>query len=153
MVDPYGGLSYVRKLNMREHHTKEKGDLGVLKAQVDLHQQGFIILNPVTEHAPFDLVIYKKGIFRSVQVKYKSLDKTGSLTVSFRTCWTDKNGTHMRAIDKDEVDLYCVYCPDTDECYYFDPKQFNKTVTLRVNTPKNNQLNKINKASDYRWAP
>jgi len=38
------------------HHTKEKGDLGVLKAQLDLFEQGFLILNPVTEHAPFDLV-------------------------------------------------------------------------------------------------
>ncbi|PIR26813.1 MAG: hypothetical protein COX62_02500 [Deltaproteobacteria bacterium CG_4_10_14_0_2_um_filter_43_8] len=138
---------------MRGHHTKEKGDLGVLKAQVDLHQQGFTLLNPVTEHAPFDLVIYRNGIFKSVQVKYKSLDKTGSLTLGFRTCWTDKNGTHMRAINKEEVDLYCVYCPDTDECYYFDPKRFNKTVTLRVSTPKNNQLSKINKAADYRWVP
>ena len=41
------------------HHTKEKGDLGVLKAQLDLFEQGFLILNPVTEHAPFDLVAYK----------------------------------------------------------------------------------------------
>jgi len=28
------------------HHTKEKGDLGVLKAQLDLFEQGFMILNP-----------------------------------------------------------------------------------------------------------
>ena len=38
------------------HHTKEKGDLGVLKAQVDLNQQGYQILIPLTEHAPFDIV-------------------------------------------------------------------------------------------------
>ena len=25
------------------HHTKDKGDLGVLKAQLDLFEQGFII--------------------------------------------------------------------------------------------------------------
>ena len=41
------------------HHTKQKGDLGVLKAQLDLFEQGFILLNPMTEHAPFDLVAYK----------------------------------------------------------------------------------------------
>jgi len=40
------------------HHTKDKGDLGVLKAQVDLFEQGFIVALPVTEHAPFDLIIY-----------------------------------------------------------------------------------------------
>ncbi|MCZ2258066.1 hypothetical protein KSU66_06130 [Sporosarcina sp. G11-34] len=45
------------------HHTKNKGDLGVLKAQVDLHQKGYLILNPLTEHAPFDLVVYKENNF------------------------------------------------------------------------------------------
>jgi len=50
------------------HHTKEKGDLGVLKAQLDLFEQGFVILNPVTEHAPFDLVAYDSGVFRRIQV-------------------------------------------------------------------------------------
>ena len=45
------------------HHTKVKGDLGVLKAQLDLFEQGFLILNPITEHALFDLVAYKDRKF------------------------------------------------------------------------------------------
>ena len=39
----------------RTHRTKEQGDLGVLKAQVDLFEQGFTILLPQTERSPFDL--------------------------------------------------------------------------------------------------
>jgi hypothetical protein len=135
------------------HHTKEKGDLGVLKAQLDLFEQGFVILNPVTEHAPFDLVAYRDKEFKRIQVKYKSVDKTGALTVHFRSCWTDKNGTHMQQVDKDEVDLYCVYCPETDECYYLDPKDYNRSVTLRVGRPKNNQSTNVRLASDYRGVP
>ena len=110
------------------HHTKQKGDLGVLKAQLDLFEQGFVILNPMTEHAPFDLVAYKDKKFIRIQVKYKS-------------------------VDKGEVDIYCVYCPTTDECYYFNPMEFKHSVTLRVKTPKNNQLKNINLAADYRWVP
>ena len=121
-----------------EHHTKVKGDLGVLKAQLSLYEQGYLILQPVTEHAPFDLVAYKDGVFKRIQVKYKSLDKTGALTVHFRSCWTDKNGTHMQAVNKGDVDLYCIYCPETDECYYLNPGDYDKSVTLRVETPKNN---------------
>ncbi len=135
------------------HHTKEKGDLGVLKAQLDLFEQGFVILNPVTEHAPFDLVAYREKEFRRVQVKYKSLDRTGAITVHFRSSWADKNGTHMRQIDKSEVDLYCIYCPDTDECYYLDPKDHNRSVTLRVETSKNNQSVNVNLAADFRRVP
>lgn len=64
---------------MKKHHTKEKGDLGVLKAQLSLFEQGYLILQPVTEHAPFDLVAYKDNAFKRVQVKYKSLDKSVTL--------------------------------------------------------------------------
>jgi len=39
---------------------KDNGDLGVLKAQVDLYEQGYLILLPMTEYALFDLVICKK---------------------------------------------------------------------------------------------
>jgi len=135
------------------HHTKDKGDLGVLKAQLDMFEQGFVILNPVTEHAPFDLVAYRDGLFKRVQVKYKSVDRTGSITVHFRSCWADKNGTHTRQIDKEEVDLYCIYCPDTDHCYYLDPKEYKNSVTLRVETSKNNQSKNVRMATDYRGVP
>jgi len=137
----------------QSHHTKTKGDLGVLKAQVDLFEQGFTILAPMTEHAPFDLVAYKDGEFQRVQVKYRRLDKHGKLDVKFSTCWADKAGTHTKAIDKNDIDLYCVYCPDTDSCYYLDPKAFGSTATLRVKTPKNGQRRNVNLAAEFRRAP
>ena len=136
-----------------DHHTKQKGDLGVLKAQVDLFEQGFTILAPLTEHSPFDLVAYRDGEFRRVQVKYRKLDRHGKLDIKFSTCWADKNGAHTVPIDKNEVDLYCVFCPDTDECYYLDPKEFGSNMTLRVKTPKNNQLKNVNFAADFRRVP
>lgn len=45
------------------HHIKTKGDLGALKAQVELCEKGYMILVPHTEHAPFDLGAYKDGEF------------------------------------------------------------------------------------------
>ena len=138
---------------MSSHHTKQKGDLGVLKAQVDLFEQGFTVLVPLTEHAPFDLVAYKDGEFKRVQVKYRRLDKYGKMEIKFSTCWTDKHGTHTSPVDKSGVDLYCVYCPDTDECYYLDPNKYGLTMTLRVRTPKNNQAKNVTFAADFRRAP
>lgn len=135
------------------HHTKDKGDLGLLKAQLDLFGKGFMILNPMTEHAPFDLVIYKDRSFKRVQVKYKSVSKNGSLCISFRSSWADKNGTHVRSVDKREIDLYCIYCPDTDACYYFDPKKFKRSITLRVNRPRNNQNKHVKHVFDYCRVP
>ena len=46
---------------MRQHHTKNKGDLGELYAQLDL--KGYGVLQPLTEHEAFDLVAYKDDRF------------------------------------------------------------------------------------------
>ena len=138
---------------MASHHTKDKGDLGVLKAQIDLFEQGFTVCVPLTEHCPFDLAAYRDGEFRRVQVKYRSMDRFGKVDAKFSTCWADRSGTHTSPIDKDEVDLYCIYCPDTDECYYLRPHDFGSNVSLRVRTPKNGQSKKVNFAADYRRAP
>ena len=137
----------------KSHHTKDKGDLGVLKAQIDLFEQGYTILVPLTEHGPFDVVAYKDGEFRRIQVKYRSVDRYGKIDIKFSTCWTDKRGTHTVPIDKQEVDLYCIYCPDTDECYYLRPNSFGSSASLRVRAPKNCQQQKVNFAADYRRAP
>jgi len=135
------------------HHTKSKGDLGVLKAQVDLFEQGFTICVPQTEHAPFDLVAYKNGEFRRVQVKHRALNKNGVLDIKFVTCWADRHGIHSVPIDKGEIDLYCIYCPDTDRCYYLEPHRYCSNVSLRVKAPKNCQTKRVHFAADFRRAP
>ena len=59
----------------------------------------------------------------------------------------------MKAVDKDQIDIYCIYCPDTDECYFLDPKNYDKSVTLRVEMPKNNQSKNVRFTSDFRGVP
>jgi len=59
----------------------------------------------------------------------------------------------MQAINKEEIDLYCIYCPVTDECYYLNPIDYDKSVTLRVKAPKNNQLKHVNFTADFRRVP
>ena len=134
---------------MKEHHTKTKGDFAVLKAQCDLAEHGYMILVPLTEHSSFDIAAYKDGKFLRIQVKYRPA-KNGVIAVSFKSSWADKHGTHIKPVDKSDIDYYCVYCPDTDECYYFDPDLFGKQITLRISPPKNNQLQGVKMASDYK---
>jgi hypothetical protein len=138
---------------MFKHHTKDKGDLGVLKVKLDVHQQGYMILNPETEHAPFDLVIYKDSVFKTVQVKYRALSRNGTLQIPFRSNYSYSKGTVSKSIDKSKIDVFAVYCPETDMCYYFDPGLFGESVTLRVNTPLNNQSAYVHKAEDFRKVP
>src|SRR5262245_45858418 len=43
-------------------------------------------------------------------------------------CWADRRGVHTMPIDRDAIDLVCMYCPDTKTCYYVDPKTVRGTT-------------------------
>ena len=109
-------------------------------------------LLPLTEHAPFDLVAYLDGVFYRVQVKYRKVSH-GGLAVHFRSVWADRHGVHTKKMPRHEVDIVAVYCPDTGECYYIDPKDFGESVKLRVTEPKNGQRTNIVMAADFRSIP
>lgn len=134
---------------MASHHTKDKGDLGIAKAHADLAAKGFTVLFPATEHAPFDLVAYASGQFHRLQVKYRSA-RGGAIKVHFRSMWSDRNGTHMTPIDKHAIDAVCIYCPDTDECYYVRPGAHGSSVTLRIAPSRNSQQAGVLNASAFR---
>ena len=134
---------------MAKHHTKDKGDLGVAKAHADLTAQGYTVLFPATEHAPFDLVAYGAGKFHRLQVKYRTA-RAGAITVKFRSTWADRKGTHTTVTDKESIDALCIYCPDTDDCYYVDPAAHNYSVTLRITPSKNSQRSGVLDAAEFR---
>ena len=140
------------RLELTKHHTKNKGDLGVAKAYCDLVEKGYLVLFPSTEHAPFDLVAYDGNKFIRIQVKYRSA-VGGCLQVNLINWWADKNGSHGKQVDKRQVDTLCVYCPETDRCYYLNPEEVNISLTLRINPPRNNQSKKVRFADDYTRVP
>lgn len=130
------------------HHTKNKGDLAVFEIMRDLAHQGFMLLNPHTEHAPFDIVAYKDKKFYRIQVKHRKL-YNGSVRVKLSTNWSDKNGNHVNQMDKSEVDILAIYCPDNGYCFYVNPNDFEKNISLRVLKSKNNQFKGCNLAHNY----
>ena len=77
----------------------------------------------------------------------------GMLIVDFRSGWSDRHGVHKLPIDKAAIDLVCIYCPETDQCYYLDPTQHRLSVTLRLTPTRNNQVAGVLNAADYRKMP
>jgi len=134
-----------------KNETQNKGNLGTLKAQLDLYQKGFVVLVPSGEHYPFDLVAYKEGSFKRIQVKYRKLNKYGSVEIPFRSVWSNKSGAHINFIDKKEIDLFCIYCPETDKCYYFNPNLFeNKSsVFFSLKYPEKGRKEGIRLLKDF----
>lgn len=134
------------------HHTKTKGDLGSLKIQCKLCEKGWLILNPNTEHAPFDFVAYKDKKFLKIQAKYREARK-GKVEVRLSTVWADKHGNHSKPYDLSEVDVMAVYCPDNDEVYFFKPTSEMKSFTIRIEKSGNGQSAGINKGEDFLEIP
>ena len=138
---------------MRYHHTKNKGDLGLVQAMADLTAKGWAILMPLTEHEAFDLVAYREGRFLRVQVKYRAAVK-GVIHVPMRTSWADRHGVHTLTIDRASIDLLCVYCPDTGVCYYLDPALIRGTnMYLRNEPTRNNVAKGVHWAKDFTGIP
>ncbi len=138
---------------MHSHHTKDKGDLAVAKAHADLASKGQIVLFPTTEHAPFDVVAYRDGVFRRIQVKYRTARRRGAVEVDFQSVWSDRHGVHKKPMDKGSIDVICIYCPETDECYYLRPQDFRSSATLRMTPSKNGQRSGVLDAASFRDLP
>lgn len=135
------------------HHTKTKGDIGVLKVSADLATKGFMILNPATEHAPFDIVIFDGKKFYRVQIKYRRLRKNGIMDLRLGTMWRYKKKLYKRKATKQYIDLAGIYCPQVDKCYYVPSRLFKKIKVLRVLETKNNQNSKVHWAKKFERVP
>jgi hypothetical protein len=64
--------------------------------------------------------------------------------------WTDRNGTHMTPTDRNAIDVICIYCPETDDCYYIRPAEHGASVTLRVTPSRNGQQLGVLDAAAFR---
>ena len=95
------------------HHTKDKGDLGLVKVIADLTEKGFACYVPLSEHGAADLLAIKDRKIRSFQVKYRE-----NLTISTSTSWSDKNGSHKSTYHVDDFDYFALYLSTNDTVYY-----------------------------------
>ena len=136
---------------MNSHHTKLKGDIGLISVVKDLISRGFYVSLPISENTPFDLIASDQKVNYRVQVKARSLRK-GSLEVQFRTSWNDKAGTHYSRYANDDFDVLAVYAIEEDVCLYLTRGKA-KSITIRFETAKNNQKSGVNNWFDFRSFP
>lgn len=96
---------------------QDKGDSGVGFVIADLLRRGIKVLLPLSEHLPFDLVTYHESALLRVQVKYRAA-KGGRVAFMLRNGYADRNGTHRVPLSLSSVDVFAVYCPDSEHVYY-----------------------------------
>jgi hypothetical protein len=135
------------------HHTKDKGDVGVAKIISDLTSKGFKLLVPLAEHLPFDLVVYckQKDRFYKVQCKYKKKTR-GVISMNLTTSYSSNNKCHTSRYADVSYDIMAIYCPDTDSVYYISDKEtkhLSSGFTLRVDEARNCNNKLVRLAKDY----
>ena len=58
--------------------------------------------------------------------------------------------THITPTDKNAIDVFCIYCPDADDCYYIRPAERVAPITLRVTPSTNGQQPGVLDAAAFR---
>ncbi len=127
------------------------GDMGEAKAIFEFSKYGIPVLLPVSNNLAYDLVIDCLGEFRKVQVKTCSKLKNGKM--HFEICQNNAfTGEHWR-YNKDDVDLFFLYCIENDSYALLDVNDVsnirNITIRLDDDIPLNNQVSNVRYLSDY----
>lgn len=122
------------------HHTKLKGDIAVAAVILDLTKKGYIISEPMSENAPYDLICDTGEKLLRIQVKYREDE-----TIPYKNSWSDKNGHHSKKIDILKIDYFALVNKDLLVCYPLASMLGN---TIRFKTPEN-YYNKYHFYKDY----
>ena len=133
------------------HHTKDKGDLGMIQIMADLSRKGFKILTPLSEHLPFDIVAYHpdSGDLYKVQCKYKS-SVGGVIKVDLRNCYSSSKGCSVKRYDLGAFDVLGIYAVDIDECLYVKEDSLSGVSSISISHKnEKSRTAQIKKYKDY----
>lgn len=132
--------------------TKKKGDIGIGCVISDLSKNGIAVCVPISDHLPFDLIAVDRDMaVKRIQVKYAAKLKNGTIRLKLQSSWSNSSGCHTIKINKNSVDIFAVYCPESEKVYYIKPNEFDcqNSVIFRIDEPK---TTKGKQPKVIRWA-
>lgn len=130
---------------MRDN-SKTIGDLAELKVACMFAEMGNFVSRPMTDNAPYDMIVDNNGDLRKVQVKARC-ERNDAVTVELRTTMVN----YIRHYEKTDFDLLAVYNIDSGEIALLDWEQIGETknIVLRTKPAKNNQSKGVRYFKDY----
>lgn len=132
-------------------NTVSIGDLGESYAIMKFTQAQAVVSKPLTNNARYDLIIeYNNKLYR-VQVKTTGAIKDGKMEFATKTTNYTKGNWKSTAYTIDEIDVFFLYCAENNWCGLYIPSEeiIPQSLTIRLESPKNNQKVGIHLASDY----
>ncbi|HEV2874013.1 MAG TPA: group I intron-associated PD-(D/E)XK endonuclease [Thermoleophilaceae bacterium] len=130
-------------------HPVDVGQRSEAAIFAELVKRGYRVLIPYGTNHRYDMVIDVGGRFLRAQCK------TGRLrggVIRFNTVSTRVNTrrTFITPYDADQIDLFLIYCPETDRVYALDVGEAaSGYCALRVDPTANGQAKRIRWAADH----
>jgi PD-(D/E)XK nuclease superfamily protein len=131
--------------------TNQKGaiaETAIAHAAVKL---GIEVYRPVAEGGRFDLIFaFADASLARVLCKWAPLVK-GTIAIRAYSARRAAEGFRYRMYTAAEIDAIAAYSPETDACYYVPVERVigRRVLHLRLNPARNNQVDRVNFASDY----
>lgn len=119
------------------NNSKTIGDLAELKVACMFAEKGYFVSRPMTDNAPYDLIVDVDNNLKRVQVKARC-ERDGKISVELRTTMVN----YVRPYSQEDFDLLAVYNTDSDEIAILNWEQIGEVgnLILRTERPKNNQM-------------
>ena len=118
--------------------TREQGDIGMAVAISEFAKLGYNISIPMTDNAPYDLIVDLEGALEKVQVKTTRHKVTsGSYEVQLKRVRPNRTENIIHKFDNEEADWLFVLV-ETGQCYMFPCRELTvkSALTLGVKYDK-----------------
>ncbi len=126
--------------------TKQLANESELRFASEFVRKGWSVFLPYGEDSPVDLLIFKNGKFKRIQVK-TAKPKNGVLPCRLRS----SNNWQVKKYYKKDVDFFAFYDYHNQKGYLvpIEKLEGGNDFSLRLKATKNNQSKGVNFAKDY----
>ena len=108
---------------------------------------GCFVSRPLTDNAPYDLIVDDGSCLKKIQVKARS-PRDGKINVELFTSMVNYN----RSYEKGDFDLLAIYNIETKQIAVITWEEASKngtTVVFRITPPSNNQTRNVRLFENY----
>ena len=121
-------------------NSKSYGDIAELAVAAKLAKLGYIVSRPLSDNAPYDLIIDKNGTLQKVQVKARRT-RRGRVYIEMYSSMTN----YVRMYEKEDFDILAVYHIETGDIAFISRNEITtKQLVLQVDNSKRFSKNSFN---------
>jgi len=113
-------------------NTTDLGRLGEAKVLAELTALGYYVFTDLSGKCPVDLIIWKDGVSKTVQVKSTDSKRYTSWVVQLRSIRPNRSGNTIKLWDPSQVDYLAVYIHAENRVVLIESASITQTSALTI---------------------